>query len=696
MLKVEPFVKATEVVRRTPTVLNSNGTSNIGCVIVAPVGPRIAHIQGPKQFINTFCAGGIIPRNVDTTFVNAYYLSHSSSLVVARSQNTTACSGLLFQKNGNPIKVLYKDNTLLTKQTDVEFYNAGNTWSFVLNDTVFFNGSYASIQADDDYRSYQNFIQAEDLSEVADSVSSWKNCTATFSNNTLSIKHGVFEEFSTETKVITVADDTERFGLTIANANLKDIVVVTDTNTKYEVVDLDNLNSADGYEVYTGKTNFKVLNKGIQVGISKPSGVITIPEGDWLFSVYSKAAQTSDIYKASISEIENESKNFNFTVVYDGTDGPVPETYLVSLYMEANDPNGANSYIDNLNTMPNFNFSIEVFQQELLPSTTPQVPFGASGLDLISCKRASNLKAALGELEDQVMYDIDYLAPVGITNLSFLKRYIQAGRTKFWFTPVDVPRDRTNVNSIAMYTREIDDDSNVYCCGPFDKNSGLTGWVNFIACSTLYYERVMRNKAMGAEFAPVHSKNYGTIQMVSPVYQLTEKDRNSLLSLGLPINFVKYDQRDDVFYLNDNDTHYSVNDVIREEQNRRLVNKLKRDLIRLLDQFKGMFNTVSTRTLVVSMITYYFQNNITNKKSSLESFNVICDDSQDSNPVEVIRANQLEVKVQVKLLGSVKYITVAHEVKGIMPLYIVIYKIKLFNCWELLTRKGRTISSQAA
>ena len=574
-VRVEPRVVATEVVKRTPTIIDSGGGSNIGCVIISAVGPRVAEIRGPKQFLAAYTIGGKIPRNVDVTWINAYYLSLSASLVVARSMNTSACSGLLFQKNGSPLKVLYKDNVLLTKQTNVTFSDIDDTWSFVLGDTVFFNGNYSDVQNDEIYRPYQNFIQVEDLSEVADSVSNWKECTAVYASNSILVKHGIFNEMTTETKVHTVEDDMERFALVATNVNKGDIVIVSDSDSKYKIVDINNLSSADGYEDYIeDQIYFDVFNKGIKVSISKPVDTILIPEEDWLFSVYSKAAQTSDVYKAGISLVANakpNNKNFNFKIEYDGENGPVKKDYLVSLYAEANDPNGANSFIDNLNVMPNFNFEIEVFSQDIMPSAVPQTPFGASGLDLISCKKAFCMKEAISALEDQVLYDIEYLAPVGCTNLAFLKRYTQAGKNRDWFTPVDVPKDRTNVNSIQMYMREIDDSSNVYCVGTFDKNSGLTGWINYIACSTLYYERVMRNKSNGAEFAPAYHKNCGTVQMVNPVYQMQPRDRDKLLSLGSPVNFVKYDAREDLFYLNDNYTHQSVDDVLKEEHNRRLI-----------------------------------------------------------------------------------------------------------------------------
>jgi len=170
----------------------------------------------------------------------------------------------------------------------------------------------------------------------------------------------------------------------------------------------------------------------------------------------------------------------------------------------------------------------------------------------------------------------------------------------------------------------------------------------------------MHNKDQGAEFAPMFDKEYGTIQMVSPVYQLGKKDREKLLSFGSPVNFAMYDQKADLFYMNNNLTHQSDDDVLSEEQNRRLINKIKKDLIRKTAQFKGKYNTGSTRASIVSLMDFYFQNEIMNSKFAPDAYEIICDES--NNPPEIISANKLEITVRVRLYNSIKYIDILHEV----------------------------------
>ena len=651
MSRLEPYVKASETVKRTPNLPNLNGTSNIGLVMVSAVGPQLAYIQGPAHFLATYTIGNEIPRNADISFINAYYLSFSANLVIARAMNTTATSGLLFNKQQVPCPVLYKNGAILTNQTNITFeVENENRWSFVLNNTVFFKGNYSAISTNRDYKSFKFFIQCEDLADVAGTISNWPGYTAEFksSSNELIIKHGKFVQLSTE---LPDKETEEHPG--ILN---KDIIVNFPKN--YFSYKLDE----DGIEIEDENGN-AILE-------THPMSTILIKEEDWLFSVYSKDAQASNMFEAGVELIKNEEHNFELKFKYPGVKGDETQVFVVSLNPEATDISKASSYIDNLNVMPNWKFGIEIFTSglnedgaTLFPFESPSKPFGDSGLDLNASKKPSNLKLALTELGDQERFDIEYLAPVGITNLSFIKMFTQLGRTRDWFTPIDIPIDRTNPNSIRMYMNEVDKDSNVYCCGPFDKNSGLTGWINLIACSTLYYEKLMRNRAMGAEFAPLFDKEFGTLQMVNPVFQLGKSDREELLSFGSPVNFIKYDQRLDLFYMNNNLTHQDVNDVISEEQNRRLVNKIKKEVNRIMEVFKGSQNTKSTRSRVIGLITYFFKNSIMNKQFPPHSFNIICDES--NNPNELIDDNRLALVVEVKLYKSIKFIEVVNNVYSI-------------------------------
>jgi len=359
------------------------------------------------------------------------------------------------------------------------------------------------------------------------------------------------------------------------------------------------------------------------------------------------------------------------------SDGDTTETYTVSLINDALDQSGSNCFIENLNALDmgyhfvtNGNFQYEkdgkkypegeASIQQVTPKMTQVFAFGDSGLDLSASKTVQCMISALYELEDQEIYDIEYLAPLGIVDLQFIKNYVLVGKNNDWFTPVDIPWDKTNANSIKGYFLNVDDTSNAQGMGPFDKNVGLTGWQFYLACSTLYYTKIMNNKAAMSEFAPVFDITNGILNFTNPVYMLGKQDRVKLLNFRSPVNFLIFNQRHNVYYLNDNWTLQPQRNIVSEEQNRRMVNKIKKDCKRLLQRFKGRVNTVTTRQDVVTLLNYYFQSEIMTQIYKPNEYQIICDES--NNPVEVITANKLGVTVRVRLENAIKYVDVLVDV----------------------------------
>ena len=128
-----------------------------------------------------------------------------------------------------------------------------------------------------------------------------------------------------------------------------------------------------------------------------------------------------------------------------------------------------------------------LFKKDIIKKT--KSGFGYSGLSLSESKNINCKIDALYALEDQEIYDIEYLATFGETQLEFVKAFTTVGKANDWFTPVDIPYNKTNVNSIKSYFRSIDNDSNVMAVGPFDKNTEFTGWLNLIAASLYFAAR---------------------------------------------------------------------------------------------------------------------------------------------------------------------------------------------------------------
>lgn len=761
----EPRVKVTERIREYPVLLNIDGSANIGGVIVAPTGPRLSYVTGPDDFLKKYTVDGNIPRNADITFLNAYYLSFSTGLVIARAMNTTAVGGILFVPE--KIKVEY---ILLNVPNESFFGFAFGDYYYWCNGTNTSlkdfkdvasqimtiekdNGVAVEVPAYDNlsdtlssFESTGKLINCSSLSDLATKICETrggydaKNCTwveskwkdaVTYSSVTggltfvnQSIQEGelnkllnvelyydvekptedmiAFESYPMKYKDGLALNKSTTLQLTLPNGDdnfsnsnfaftlgtmayyhgaidkskyadysLIQLTSIDDLLTSINgmaglaaswignVTDADNvaqlvIECSEGNELIH---EFSDLDTGITISGGDADNYSTSSnwKSDYAFAIYPNNPQDSNKYVARISV--DDGNLFYLTL----SDGRETNGYTVSLDIDAVDQSGVNAFIENLNSYGiDFTIVTNPNAEVVTPKVEKAYSFGDSGLDLSASKSNSCMVNALYVLEDQEMYDIEYLSSFGYTNLNFIKNYTLVGRNNDWFTPVDIPYDRTNKNSIRGYFLNVDNHSNIIGIGPFDKNIGLTGWMFYLAPTSLYYTKVFNNRAARKEFAPVFDITNGVLDYTNPCYTLGKEERTELLNFKCPVNFVIYNQRNQVYYFNDNRTHQSALNIVSEEQNRRQVNKIKKDCKRLMQSFKGRLNTASTRMDVVSTLRYYFQTQIMNQEYKPNEYQIICDDS--NNTVEVINANQLAVTVRVRLENAIKFVDVLVDV----------------------------------
>jgi len=770
---VEPYVKVTERIHDTPDLLNIDGSTNVAGVIVAPNGPRMSYVAGPKDFLEKYTVDGEIPRNADVTFINAYYLSFSAGLVICRSMNTTAVEGLYFKPTTQKeAKILINSST-------------EGLWGISIMGTYYWtnngNNSYedfidvVSNLTDDDgeYRYDEAFINklrsfantqayCDSFTDVAEKLTDALSIVTVATADYSDAVGGILvsgPEVSTQllnvdetVNVLLVTDvvvsDSGKAGLEAHEILYKENVPLTeieylgvnfgqtgfDSNwaltygtmayyhgaidkSAYEDYSLKQVESFDdiassisGINGMSAKTldnpdedtqalitaalgEYDPSTNYIQVDFSKGNRLFFGPDetadpdnhttqGDvtliqakdvarseyskmtgangMLFSIYPNQPYDRNLFKVTFAP---DSGDLFQVTLFNGTES---NTYNASLFPDAIDQNGANAFIENISAIDD-DFNIvtnpEISEDDLrsaTPKLTQVFSFGDSGLDLSASKRTIAKINALYALDDQEVYDIEYLAPFGETNILFIKNYIYIGKKNYWFSPVDIPRERTNANSIKGYFLNVESTSNAIAMGPFDKNIGLTGWTTYIACSTLYYEKIMRNKAANSEYAPVFDQTNGILDFTNPAYMLGKEDRVKLLNFKSPVNFLMYNQRINAYYLNDNWTHQPDRNVVSEEQNRRLVNRINKDINKLMQKFKGRFNNTVTRGEVVSQISLYFNATIMTQNYTIAEFRIICDET--NNTPDVITSNHLAVKVQVRLNNVIKYIDVLDDV----------------------------------
>lgn len=751
---VEPYVRTKEVIHDYPILLDIDGSCNVGGVIIAPTGPRLSYISGPKDFIEKYTVDGNIPRNADITFLNAYYMSFSAGMVIARSLNTTACGGVYFYKKKKTISNLYissqpnsiwgcsfKGNDdekwryyfncptgkfkdfqtlikndlasenpefVLDKITEVkdgkgvlaidpkkdadhlvycaDFNALAAELTKLLNGGVAYNAIKACLTSVDitipePADKINILIQSETLDGddvvVGDKIpfkdgvdlhlykdftlrvtkDNFRDGSYVFEMGTMIYYHGAvttlekYQDYS-QLKINSITDIVS----SISNMPGLSCEIASDTWSTSGTEIILRVRYSEGNEVEFKEGENTTVESTEEVDAYEVDGELRKP----YFWLYAHNPEDRDKYKVEL--IPDEGNLFVMRI----TDADEVEEYTVSLDQDALDQSGNNCYIENLNSY-GMDYSVvvstEYDYQDFYAFKIPAkviMSFGDSGVSLSASKMTQNKISAIYALDDQEMYDIEYLAPFGETNLQFIKNFIYVGKRRYWFTPADIPYNKTNVNSIRGYFLNVDDTSNAIGLGPFDKNVGLTGWMFYLAASTLYYTRIMNNRAAGKEWAPVFDLTNGVLDYTNPVCLLGKEDRTSLLNFKCPVNYVKYDQRHECYYFNDNWTHQFERNIMSEEQNRRCNNKIKKDCERLLQSFKGRFNTITTRQDVVSVLEYYFRTNIMNQQYCPDSFQIQCDEKNNTN--EIIWANKLAVAVRVRFHNAIKYIDVLNDV----------------------------------
>jgi hypothetical protein len=200
----------------------------------------------------------------------------------------------------------------------------------------------------------------------------------------------------------------------------------------------------------------------------------------------------------------------------------------------------------------------------------------------------------------------------------------------------------------------IDNDKAIFHM-PNDLDSSVTGFLSEIAASTKYIETLARNKAANIEFAPCLGPTNGRVAYANPVKQFNKTEREYLEDFR--INTVIFERN--VSYFNDNWTAKTVNDVLAEEQNRRIFNRINRDVAYIMKQFIGEENTTKTRSKVKDVISTYLNTFIFSQYYRPEDYQIICDESNNTDQDR--RDNKLNVVIKVRLRRAIKYIDVLNK-----------------------------------
>lgn len=269
----------------------------------------------------------------------------------------------------------------------------------------------------------------------------------------------------------------------------------------------------------------------------------------------------------------------------------------------------------------------------------------------------SDIMKAWDRIEEDERYVVEGMTDLGCTE-TIIQNYMAniAVNSNYFYAASTV--NSTNYMVIANKKQKITSDSRKLWFGsPWDYDDGNVGYLYYCSPSVLYWETVLKNRRNNQEFAAAFGQNHGTVTFVKLAKEFKKTERQLLLTKK--INTIYHDVYNELYYWNDNVVNQTEDNVLKEECNARLEIRISKAMPVLLNQFKGYQNSAKTRAMVEDVINYWFKTTVMNYGTTISEWLVTCDDTNNTD--EDVRANRLNVKVQVRYYNSIKYITCYSE-----------------------------------
>lgn len=330
--------------------------------------------------------------------------------------------------------------------------------------------------------------------------------------------------------------------------------------------------------------------------------------------------------------------------------------YEGSLDPEYINPFNRNQYIENINGYEGIEFEVVVggAGTEFIEAESP-VEFGRSVV--LESSSNSALLTSLDRLVDDDQYSVAFYCPFGNQNQAYLNALVNYAGSKWAFTPIGLFPKVNDAEFIKTLKPAISSDAAI-ALAPYDVNQTIADFPMMLSLEVAFLRAISYNKSRGCEFAPLMGPANGSLSVDTPSVVLTTKTRESLLDAR--IMSLIYKRSEGISYLNKNKTLATSADVLTEEQNKRLCNKINRDIDKLMRQFLGQYNTVSTRSNVVSVLNNYFNNNIFNQVYGLDRVDIKCD--EENNSREIQASGKLVITIKAVYLNTIYEVVVYHRV----------------------------------
>lgn len=422
------------------------------------------------------------------------------------------------------------------------------------------------------------------------------------------------------------------------------------------------------YEVYKWKTLgawSRTENTGIEEAslsdytlVSDPSA--TLPEGEF---------NTDDLFAQKVTTGENVTYDiYKYTVTGGVWESFVPDTTGIDEYSTKGitevlpADNGERTKGDLWGIKKNSISEFDIYQLKSNGEDEVSINLSLKRADSVTGKilttildvSDNDLMQAWDRIEEDERYVVEGMTDLGNT-YSILQNYMAniAVNSNYFYAASTI--NSTNYMTIANKKQKITKDtSKLYFLAPWDYDDGTVGYLYNASPSVLYWECVSRNKTNNNEFAPTFGQTTGIVTPVKLAKDFKKSERQLLLTKK--INTIFHDVNIERIYINDSYTAQSDDNIRKEENIERTIIHISKNMPTLLNQFKGRINSPKTRQSVVDVIEYWFKSHLIPATGELiDDYRIICDD--ELNPPEEQRANRLNVKIQVRYLNSIKYIS---------------------------------------
>lgn len=427
------------------------------------------------------------------------------------------------------------------------------------------------------------------------------------------------------------------------------------------ITKISEIQSSSDYNVILDSSKYlKITSLNTVIVTAVPSITMGTPTSlDNLGRVYIGCNYSSDsnIVKVSITDIDNDLFTLNVTNLLTNE----TESYRLSSDIDAINSYGESIHFESINELRDDIFLIDLYPSGISTNVVYEisdVSIGNSFTPNYTMYQTMTPDVHLNELteklEDYVnsnrislIFDAGMAIPAYQSLLLTLAGSIDYKSECYLSTPRGI-----TYNQELIYRDSINfDDWHGYIGVGWDTDKSMANFPIDLSTSTYVLERIGINASLGYKYAPVFGTSTGIVAMSSKVYNLNKRDGLQAKQM----NPAKYSDRSKITYMANNLTMSKTDSDLNEEHICRLVNDVRYDIDLRLDDYLSWDWELDTCDAIIESIDNYFINKF---RDNLRV-------PMEENPLiscTLNGRNKLKVEVQIRPVGSVKYITVYYKV----------------------------------